>query len=136
MGSARLKGSKLSLKIDETEYKGDLTSYKISTEDKDSDVTTFEDVEKGNSAQFLLDLGLIQSTDPASLFMKIWGNEGKECEFILAPHGNEIATTTEPHLKGKLILPRPPEFGGEAGTAAFTTEAQCKLLGKPEVVTE
>ncbi|XCB29639.1 hypothetical protein RQN30_10710 [Arcanobacterium hippocoleae] len=135
MGSIRLKGTKLSLKIDEVEYKGDLISYKITNEEKDADVTTFEDMESGNTAQFILTIGMIQSTAQNSLFAKFWENTGKECEFILAPHGNAQASADEPHYKGLLTIPNPPEFGGEASNSAYTSEVSCKLSAKPEKVT-
>ncbi|WP_341740601.1 hypothetical protein [Trueperella pyogenes] len=135
MGSKRLNGTKLSVKIDKTEYKGDVTEYKFTNDDKDADVTTFEDMEHGNSGQFFLEIGLVQSTDATSLFMKLWENEGKECEFVLAPHGNEEPSKEQPHVKGKLIIPRAPELGGAAGKTPYTSTVKCDLTGKPEFVT-
>lgn len=131
MGSKRLTGTKLSIKIDGTEYKGDVTEYKFTNDDKDSDVTTFEDMEGGNAAQHYLELGFVQSTDSASLFMKLWENEGKECEYTLAPHGNDTPTKEQPHITGKLIIPRAPEMGGAAGKTPYTSSVKCDLTARP-----
>lgn len=132
MASTRLKGTKLSLKIDNTEHKGDLTSYEFSTSEKSENVVTFEDMENGNGGyQYTLKLGFVQSTDANSLFMKFWENTGAEANYTLAPHGNPTPSAAQPHFTGKLIIPAPPNFGGEAGDTDYTTEAECLLTGKP-----
>lgn len=131
MGSTRMKGTTLSLKIDGTEYKGDLTSWKIKTKDKDAGLTTFEDMGQGQAKAFQMELGFVQSLDDASLFQKFWENAGSVVSYILAPAGNETPSATQPFYTGKLTIPYPEEFGGEAGTDEWSTTATCDLDGKP-----
>ena len=135
MGSTRLKGSKLKLTIEETDYHGDLTNYTITNEEKDADVTTFEDAASGNTRAFSLAVTLVQSTDPDSLWMHVWDNEGKPFSFTLAPHGNETPSTTQPHFTGTGIMPPPADLGGEAGNNTFTSEVTFQLDAKPTKVT-
>lgn len=135
MGSTRLKGTKLSLKIGDVEYMGDVTSWSITNEDRDADVVTFEDAANGNTRAFLLAVGLVQSTAPDSLFMHVWDHPGETATYTLAPHGNEVPTVAEPHFTGSLTMPNPGEFGGEAGPATFTSEVAFSLDAKPTKVT-
>lgn len=136
MGSKRIKGTKLSLKIDNTEYNGDATSYEFTHEDADAGLVTFADAADGNTKDWMLTVGLVQSTDPSSLFMQIWDNAGRTgVPYVLAPHGNATPTAAQPHFKGTLTLPLPARLGGEAGTAEYDTEAEFRLDGKPQKVT-
>lgn len=136
MASSRIKGTRLSIRIDDTEYKGDVTSYEFTHEDADEGLVTFGDAESGDTFDWFMSLGLVQSTDPDSLFMKFWENAGtRDVPFTLAPHGNETPSAAQPHLEGTLTLPLPETFGGEAGPGEFDTEATCKLDGKPTWVT-
>lgn len=134
--STRLTGAKLSIKIGETEYKSDVTSYRIQNAERDSDVVTFEDAENGDLRDYTLVAGLVQSTDPESLHMHVWDHEGETFTYVLAPHGNAAPSTTEPHFTGSGTMPAPPELGGEAGKRnTFTTEATFELDGKPRKLT-
>ena len=135
MGSKRMKGSTLSLKIDGTEYRGDLTSWTIKPKDKDASVTTFEDVAAGSAKAFEIELGFVQSLDPESMFQNFWENAGQEVPYVLAPAGNETPTAAQPHYTGQLTIPYPDEFGGEAGTEEWETKATADLDGKPTKVT-
>lgn len=127
----RLKGTKLSLKLDGTEIKSDLVSYKISSEKKDSDVTTFEDMENGNQATYKIELEFVQSLDPDSLWMKMWDHTGETVPYAIAPAGNAVASAKEPHFTGSLTIPNPPELGGAAEDKAYTATVECVLSGKP-----
>lgn len=136
MGSTRIKGNALILEIDGTEYRGDLTEYHIKNEEKDSDVTTFEDAAQGNTRKYILEAGFVQSTASQSLWRKLWDNAGrKNVPYKIAPHGNKVATADQPHFTGTLTLPAPGELGGEAGPGEFTTSAEFELDGKPKLVT-
>lgn len=131
VSSKRLKGTTLALLIDGKNYIGDVTSWTLSAEDKDADVTTFLDARSGNLSAFTLALGMVQSTDPESLFMKFWESTGQELKFALAPHGNEEASAEQPIFTGTLIVPNAPEMGGDAGNNTYTSEVECQLTGKP-----
>lgn len=135
MGSTRMKGSTLSLKIDGEEYRGDLTSWVIKPKDKDASITTFEDVANGTGKAFEIELGFVQSLEANSMFQKFWENAGTEVPYVLAPAGNADPTMAQPHFTGKLTIPFPEEFGGEAGTEEWSTKATADLDAKPTKVT-
>ena len=132
-GSTRIKGTKLGLKIGTpgVDYWADVTSWKISNDDADKDVTTFEDAAAGGAKQFKLTGSAIQSTATASLWSYIWGNTGATAAFTVAPHGNAISTAEQPHVIGTLTIGAKPELGGDAGTGAYSFDFEFLITGTP-----
>lgn len=131
----RLTGAKLSLTINDQEYKGDITSWNFANAEADSDVLTFADAEAGELRDWTLTTGIVQSTDPDSLHMHVWDHEGESFEYVVAPHGNEVPTAAQPHFVGSGIMPAAPETGGEAGRRnTFTSEVVFELDGKPRKI--
>lgn len=122
MGSTRIRGNKLpSLKLGTpgTEFAADLTTWEISNDDADSDVTTFEDAADGSGRQEKLTGTAIQSTAAASFWRYVWENRGlKNVPFTVAPHGNAVPTVAEPHFVGFLAIGARPTIGMEANTSA------------------
>lgn len=135
MGSPRIKGNKLpvlTLGSPGAEYAADLISAVITNEEADSDVITFEDAAAGGSRQFLFNGTAIQSTAAASLWTYAWDNTGDEVAFTYAPHGNAVATVSEPHFVGIVKVGPKPDIGGEASTSAssaFTWEFSWSIVG-------
>lgn len=138
-GSTRIKGAALilSLGTPPVEVKCDITSYKITNDEKESDVTTFCDVAEGDDRQFKLQFSAIQSTDAESLWMLVWSRTGEEdVAYTVAPHGNAVPSVTQPHFTGTLTIGSPPELGGDAGkTTEFTFDAAWEIDGKPTLDT-
>lgn len=131
MGSTRIYGRKIAFQLDAEDYWADATSVVLDREDADSDVVTFEDAASGNTQQEFLQITAIQSTDPTSLWRKIWDESGQEVPFTFAPHGNETPTAAQPHFVGTCTVPARPALGGEAGrTTVQTFEARFDLVGK------
>ncbi len=132
-GSARIKGTKLGLKIGTpgTDYWADLSSWKISNDDADKDVTTFEDAAAGGSKQFKLSGTAIQSTATGSFWRYAWENTGTDAAFTIAPHGNEVATEDQPHVIGTVTIGAKPDLGGDAGTGAYTFDFEWNITGTP-----
>lgn len=132
-GSTRIKGTKLALLLGTPaeNYWADITSWLISNDEADSDVTTFADAAEGGSRQHKLSGAAIQSTDAASFWRYVWANTGQEVAFTCAPHGNEVPTAEKPHFIGMVTIGPKPSAGGEAGTGAFTFEFEWNITGEP-----
>jgi len=136
-GSTRIKGTKLALLLGSpgTDIWADITSYSLEPTEADSDVTTFADAAAGGAWDYLLKLSAIQSTDPTSFWRMVWEQSGDEVAFTLAPHGNTTPTTAQPHFIGTVKIGAKPKLGGDAGTGAFTFDAEWKVLGEPTMDT-
>ncbi len=139
MGSTRIRGNKLGLILDsEEEVWADCTSLKLTPEEADSDVLTFEDAQSGNTSAWKLTGTAVQSTDPDSLWSLLYDNAGQELPFTYAPHGNENPAPAQPHFTGTVKVTLPPEIGGEADrstTSAFTFDFELEVVGQPVKVT-
>ena len=138
MGSARIAGNKLpvlTLGSPGTSYATDVISWSIENEEGDSDVITFEDAASGGSRQFYLRGSAIQSTATTSFWRYVWENSGDtEIAYTLAPYGNAVATSAQPHLVGTLTIGPKPSLGGEASTSstsAFPFDFEFKIDGIP-----
>jgi len=122
MGSARIAGNKLpvlTLGSPGTSHAADIISWRIENEEADSDVVTFEDAANGGGRQFYLRGSAIQSTATASFWRYVWAQSGsKNVAFTIAPHGNAVASATQPHFVGTLTIGPKPTIGGEASTSA------------------
>lgn len=133
-GSTRIKGNALSLTFGTpgVEYRCDTTAVVLDNEEADSDVITFCDAAEGGSRTHFLTISAIQSTDPLSLWRYIWEHTGEEVPFTYAPHGNAVATTTQPHFVGTVKIGPKPPMGGEAGTnVTYTFETRWDVVGVP-----
>lgn len=142
MGSTRIRGNKkpkLTLAAPGVDHAADLISYRLENEAADADAITFEDAEKGEGRQHFLRGSAIQSTASASFWRWCWENSGLTgIAFTLAPHGNETATTDQPHFLGTLTLPAKPAIGGEASTdpnSSFQFDYEFKIDGEPTMDT-
>lgn len=138
MGNPRIAGNKkpvLTLGTPGSDYSADLISWTIENEEADSDVITFEDAENGGGRQFFLRGSAIQSTATAAFWTYVWENSGDtEVPYTIAPHGNAVATTSQPHFVGTLTIGPKPTIGGEASaskTSAFTFDFEFEIDGEP-----
>lgn len=133
--ATRIKGANLLLTFGSppVEYKTDISAATVTNEEKSADVTTFADVVAGDDRDYFLNFTGVQSTDVDSLWDYIWSNAGLEAvAYTYAPHGNAVASATEPHFTGTLTIGPPPTLGGEAGKDnTYTFESQFALDGKP-----
>lgn len=129
--TTRIKGNKkLTLTFGAVDYSCDATKINLTSEDADSDVTTFCDAADGGSKQWYFDITAIQSTDPTSFWRYLWESTGEEVEYVYMPHGNAVATTDQPHFTGTVKVGSKPDIGGEAG-ATYTFDTRLDCTGEP-----
>jgi hypothetical protein len=74
---------------------------------------TFCEVRTGG--QWALQLDGITSGDAASLYQVLWANYGTEVAFTIAPHGNAVATASQPHYTGTAIFDQLPPLDLSSG---------------------
>lgn len=137
-GSTRIKGTALALRFGEpsTDYWCDTTAVLLDNEEADSDVVTFCDAAEGGGRTYFLTITAIQSTDPDSLWRYVWEQTGDEVPFVYAPHGNAVASDTQPHFTGTVKIGPRPAVGGEAGVNVTQTfETRWDVVGVPTLDT-
>lgn len=128
----RIRGAKLMLKFGTpaVDYKCDTTSVVLDSEE--DDVQTFCDAEEGGARRWFLQMSAVQSTDEASLWRYIWDHSGDEVPFTYAPHGNDVATTTQPHFIGTAKIGPKPTIGGQASVnGTFSFDTRWEVVGTP-----
>jgi hypothetical protein len=138
MGSARIKGNvrpTLTLGSPGADISADLSSWGIENEEADSSIVTFEDAAAGGARQFYLRGSAIQSLDAASFWRTVWENSGEtDIAYTIAPHGNAVASVTQPHFVGTLTYGPKPKVSAEASTASSAAspfDFEFKIDGTP-----
>jgi hypothetical protein len=133
--STRIKANALLFEIDGDDYWADFSSVTFSSEDAAAEVSTFYDSSLGGKRDFFFTVSGVQSTATGSLWKAMWDSAGDEVPFIYAPHGNETASATQPHITGTVRIPAKGSFilGGEAsadGTFSFDG-VRMDVVGEP-----
>jgi hypothetical protein len=96
--STRIKAQNIIFKIGATNYACDANMVELTLDDAPGDVQTF--CEQRVGGQWALQLDGIMSGDSGSLYRLLWDNFGTEVAFTIAPNGNAVATSSEPHYEG------------------------------------
>jgi len=132
--STRIKATNIQFKIASTDYACDADSVELSTADAPGDVRTFCEVQTGQ--EWKLTLTGLTSGDTASLYRLLFANYGTEVAFTVAPGGNAIATSTNPHYVGTVILDQLPPLSLTSGEIVkFTVELTVKNTGTDAAAT-
>lgn len=132
----RILGNALTLKLATTDYWSDFAEYSLEPTNSDKDTLTFADAASGATSQWKLKGKAIQSTDPASLWSKVWDAAGQTVEFILAPHGNPTPSANQPHFVGKVKIGSKPPIGTSAGEEKGATfDFEWDVEGEPTMKT-
>ena len=134
MARTRIKGKGLVFEFDGEPFECDLISATLLREAADTAtadaVTTFCDASTTTDGNvWKLSVEAVQSTDDGattadkSLHTLVWDAavSGGELDFTFQPHGNAVATATQPHYTGTATIDAGafPEVGGSAGNDAF-----------------
>jgi len=132
--STRIKASNIVFKIASTDYACDADSVELSTGDAPGDVRTFCEVQTGQ--EWKLSLTGLTSGDTASLYRLLFANYGTEVAFTVAPGGNAIPTSTNPHYVGTVIFDQLPPLSLTSGEIVkFTVELTVKNTGTDAAAT-
>ena len=111
--STRIKATNIIFKIGTVEYSCDANLVELTLNDAPGDVQTFCEVRVGG--EWKLQLDGVTSGDVASLYRVLWSNFGTEAAFVIAPNGNAVASTTQPHYTGTVIFDQLPPLSLNSG---------------------
>jgi hypothetical protein len=104
--STRITAQNILFKIAGTDYACDANSVVLELGDAPGDVQTFCEVRVGG--EWALTLSGITSGETTSLYQVLWTNFGSEAVFIIAPNGNAVPSTDEPHYTGTVVFNQLP----------------------------
>ena len=104
--STRIKAQNILFKFGATEYACDANMVQLTLDDAPGDVQTFCEVRVGG--QWSLQLDGIVSGDSTSLYRVLWDNFGSTAVFTIAPNGNSVASSSQPHYTGTVRFDQIP----------------------------
>jgi hypothetical protein len=104
--STRIKAQNIIFKIADVNYACDANSVVLELGDAPGDVQTFCEVRVGG--EWSLTLSGITSGEATSLYQVLWTNFGSHAEFIIAPNGNSVPSTDQPHYTGTVVFDQLP----------------------------
>lgn len=104
--STRIKAQNILFKIAGTDYACDANSVMLELGDAPGDVQTFCEVRVGG--EWTLTLSGITSGEEDSLYQVLWTNFGSHAEFVIAPNGNSLPSTDQPHYTGTVVFDQLP----------------------------
>lgn len=127
----------LMAEFDGMDYSGDIKAIRLVSEDKDDSDLTFEEAAQGETKDYRLAVTAIQSTEVGSFWRLLWDGPGSEFDVVYAPHGNAIASATQPHFTFTAKATGRPEIGGEAKRAKerFSFDYELEVLTAITLVT-
>lgn len=90
--------------------------------------------------EYSLQITTPQDAAAGTLWGLAWTRSGETADFYLAPYGNEIATESQPHYAGTVIVDEPDGdfLGGSADPSrgrVMTVDMSWPTVGKPEQIT-
>jgi len=104
--STRITAQNILFKIAGTDYACDANSVVLELGDAPGDVQTFCEVRVGG--EWALTLSGITSGETTSLYQVLWTNFGSDAQFVIAPNGNSVPSTDEPHYTGTVVFNQLP----------------------------
>lgn len=102
----------------------------------DSDFVSFADAASGGSRERRLEFTASQNMEEGSLWDYMWNHAGETVAVTIRPAGGTVASATQPHFVGNVVIEEPDGdlLGGEANsstTAKFTWEGSWPFTAKP-----
>jgi hypothetical protein len=123
--STRIKAQNIIFEIDGEDYACDANMVELTLDDAPGDVQTFCETRVGG--QWALQLDGITSGDATSLYRILWDNFGTEVEFLIAPNGNSVPSSNEPHYVGVAVFNQLPPLSLMSNeTAKFSVTLEVK----------
>ena len=125
----RLKGKNIVFKVGSTDYAGSVKNVVFSSAVGEMGFGDYSD-----SLDYTCTVTGFQDFAAASLWTQLFTNPGASLTLEFAPHGNAVASATQPHFTATGYAETVPDMGGAAGEY-FTYDLTIKLDGKPTKVT-
>lgn len=118
------------LEIDNVDYATDIVSFELTSDEADSDATTFHEYNSGTDREWVLSVtAAFDGGSSDSLHGFLWENAGSQADFLIQPKAG-ISSPSNPQYKGTIRFPYRPDISMEAGENS-TFEYEFELLGQP-----
>jgi hypothetical protein len=136
---AHVPTNRLTISIDGDEVSPDVSTVEVVTGESESDFISFAQAAQGGARTYSLHLVLAQDMATGSVWRQIWDAAGSEVDVVVRPYGNAVASATQPHIEGTVVIVEPdgPLLGGAAdpsATAVLTVDVTWQFLAKPDMV--
>lgn len=130
----------LTLEVDSVERTAETSVAKFTSGESDSDFVTFADAAAGGGRQYNFEATIVQDAVAASFWDLMFSEPGTEVLVLIAPHGNAVASPSQPHFSATCVVKEPDGdlIGGEADvstTARMVTSVVWPCLAKPIRIT-
>ena len=122
---ARLKGKSIVFKVGTTEFAGSVKSVVFKSAVGEMGFGDYAD-----SLDYTCEVTGFQDFAAASLWTTLFTTPGASINLLFAPHGNAVASASQPHFTATGYAESIPDFGGAAGEY-FTYDLTIKLDSKP-----
>lgn len=126
---ARLKGKSIVFEVDGVQYEGSVKNVTVKNEIDQLGFGNYVD-----SLKFTLQVEGFQDHSSSSFWSHLYDNPGQTMNITYAPHGNETASSSQPHFTMSGYAETLPTLGGTAGEY-FVFDVNFMLDGKPAKVT-
>ncbi|MDI9895085.1 hypothetical protein BH92_15385 [Rhodococcoides fascians A21d2] len=132
IANGKLK-SIFALRVAGTDYVSDITSFDLTSDEAESDSTTFAEYNAGANRAWTLTVNAAWDGGSAgSLHDYLWNNAGASAAFDIQPHAG-TTSAAKPRYTGTVRIPNRPDISAEAGTDA-TFEFTFDVIGTPNKV--
>ncbi|CAB4155447.1 hypothetical protein UFOVP660_8 [uncultured Caudovirales phage] len=121
----RIKGKSIVFKVGTTDFAGAVKSVTFKSAPGEIGFGDYAD-----SLDYTCEVTGFQDFAASSLWTQLFANPGATLQIEFAPHGNAVASATQPHFTASGYAESVPDFGGAAGEY-FTYDLTIKLDGKP-----
>lgn len=123
----RADGKSLSLTFSTVEVNCVSTSIVLDNEDADAELVTFGDVVAGNDKRWYFVVTGLPDYSPGTWWTLCWETpQYTPLPYLFKPYGNAVASPSQPHFTGSVMVDRKPPVGGDAGSVwSFDTRLSC-----------
>lgn len=126
----------LTLTIGGDDYTAQVSNCRIVSGAADSDFVSFADAAAGGGRQYRLAFTAVQDPAADSIWDLVWTQAGSTVAAVIKPNGGTVASATQPHFTGNVVITEPDGdlLGGAANastTAKFTFDAEWSFTAKP-----
>lgn len=133
ISNGKLK-SVFALKVAGTDYVSDITNFELTSDEAETDSTTFAEYNAGSNRKWTLTVtAAFDGGSVGSLHDYLWTNAGASATFDIAPLSG-VTSAAKPRYTGSLRIPFKPDISVEAGTDS-TFDFEFEVVGQPNKVT-
>ena len=132
ISNGKLK-SVFALKVAGTDYVSDITNFELTSDEAETDSTTFAEYNAGSNRKWTLTVtAAFDGGSAGSLHDYLWTNAGSTATFGIQPVGGVISAS-KPKYTGSVRIPFRPDISVEAGSDS-TFDYEFEVVGQPNKI--